>query len=71
MSHPSNVTCNFFRRNNKDAEPISWKIAKAMSLAYARIDIVPREIAQRSVSSLGFHVLFLLDFTDAHFVRAI
>lgn len=47
MAHPSNVTCNFFRRNNKDAGPISWKIAKAMSLAYARIDIVPKEISWR------------------------
>lgn len=44
MVHLSNMTCNFFRYNNKDAGLMSWKITMAISLTYIRIDIVSREI---------------------------
>lgn len=39
MVHQSNMTCNFFRYNNKDVELMSWKITMAISLTYIRIDI--------------------------------
>jgi hypothetical protein len=64
MAHPSNVTCNFFRRNNKDAGPISWKIAKAMSLAYAS-NRFRRKYSRRPVSSLQFHCFVFITYISS------